>query len=184
MHLWLRSVESLFASGLQRLSGALLLRLIDWRLVILGVFGYVGGSHIFASRRIRPRIVTPPGFISLHSQVCFISVRVLYLSLSLSPFSPSLPTLSFCFSFLCLRRLHLVEVVLHDSLQIRLNFRIRGRVSLTIADCVLHTLGCLLGWSETLLPSIDWKGFGARNYVPVRSDSSMSRRWGSVALYR
>jgi len=40
--------------------------------------------------------VTPPGFISLHSQVCFISVRVLYLSLSLSPPSllPSLLSLS------------------------------------------------------------------------------------------
>jgi len=99
--LWLRrSVESLFASGLQHLNGALLLRLIDWlRLVILGVFGYVGGSHIFASRRIRPRIVTSPGFISLHSQVCFVSVRALTLSLSPFPLSHPLPPLSFCFSF-------------------------------------------------------------------------------------
>ena len=51
-----RPVGSLFASGLQRLSGALLLRLVDWRRrMVLSVFGYVEGSLIFASRIIRLR---------------------------------------------------------------------------------------------------------------------------------
>ena len=97
---------------------------------------------------------------SLFSSLFRLCPCSLSLSHSLSLLLPSFPsTSSSLFLFLillpCPRRLHLVKV-LPDSVQIRLNFRIRGRVSLTMADCVLHTLACLLGWSETLLPSIGW----------------------------
>jgi len=141
---------------------------------MLGAFGYVGGSFIFASRIIRH----------------FVTLLRIYFSPSSSP----LPHLFPLIPLSCLRRLRPEEAlcVLSNSLQTPLNFWIRKRVSLVTTNCVLcinvrslvlhvilirdviavHFLDVGEIW---LRNSIDFGSVDIDNFVLVRSDPQAAR---------
>lgn len=142
---------------------------------MLGAFGYVGGSFIFASRIIR-RFVTPPR---------------IYFSPSSSPLLHLFPLIPLS----CPRRLRPEEALC--ALQIRLNFWIRKRVSETVSLATTNCVLCInvrslvlhvilvrnviavhfLDVGETWLRnSIDFGSVDIDNFVLIRLDPQAAAR--------